>query len=100
MLTITFNVMSVCLVAVSFVLKRRLLSRSIEAQDVRLVNKAFIVAAALCEAGALLGLLDFLVARDRYYFVLIAFSFFGLLLHFPRRSQLEAASFKSTHTLN
>lgn len=100
MLTLTFNVMSAGLVAVSFVVKRRLLSRSVDVQDVRLVNTAFIVAAAFCEAGAILGLLDLLVARDRYYFILIALSFFGLLLHFPRRSHLENASYKSSHAID
>src|SRR5882672_12842042 len=99
-LLLIFNVMSPLLVATSFVVKRKFLSRSVETQDVRLVSTAFVVAAALCEAGALMGLLDLLVAHDRYYFVLIAFSLLGLLLHFPRRSHLEAASFKSTHALN
>jgi Na+/melibiose symporter-like transporter len=99
-LTIIFNATSAFLVALSFVAKRKFLSRSVEAQDVRLVNTALISAAALCEAAALLALLDFVVAQDRYYFVLIAFSFLGLLLHFPRRSHLEAASFQSTHVIN
>lgn len=100
LLLVILNVMSALLVAVSFVVKGRLLARSVDAQDVRLVNSAFIVAAAVCEAAALLGLFDLLVAHDRYYFVLIAFAMLGLLLHFPRRSYLEAASFKTTHTLN
>ncbi len=98
-LLLVLNVMSPLLVFVSFVVKRSFLSRSIDAQDVRLVNTAVIVAAALCEGAALLGLLDLLVAHDRYYFVLIAFALLGLLLHFPRRSYLEAASFKSRNAL-
>ena len=99
-LLLVFNIMSPLLVAVSFGVKRKFLSRSVETQDVRLVSTALVAAAAICEAAALLGLLDLLVAHDRYYFVLIAFSFLGLLLHFPKRSHLEAASFKSTHALN
>ena len=91
---IIFNVMSPLLVAISFFVKRRFLARSVEAQDIRLVNTGFIVAAAFCEAGALLGLLDFLVAHDRYYFIPIVFALFGLVLHFPRRIHLEAASYK------
>jgi hypothetical protein len=94
LLTILFSATSSLLVVGSFAVKKRFLSRSVEAQQVRLVNTGFILAAAFCEAAALLGLLDLLVARDRYYFVLIALAFVGLLLHFPRRSYLEAASYR------
>jgi hypothetical protein len=92
-LTILFSAVSVFLVVVSFAVKKNFFSRSVEAQQVRLVNTGFILAAALCETAALLGLLDLLLAKDRYYFVLIALAFVGLLLHFPRRSQLESASY-------
>jgi hypothetical protein len=93
-LTIFFNVVSPLLVAISFFVKRNFLARSVAAQDARLVTTGFIVAAAFCEAGALLGLLDFLVAQDRYYFVLIGFAMVGLVLHFPRPVHLDAASYK------
>jgi F0F1-type ATP synthase membrane subunit c/vacuolar-type H+-ATPase subunit K len=94
LLTILFSATSALLVVVSFAVKKSFLSRSVEAQQVRLVNTGFILAAAFCETAALLGLLDLLIARDRYYFVLIALAFVGLLLHFPRRSYLESASYR------
>lgn len=94
LLMIVLRAVSILLVAGSFLVKRQFLSRSIAAQDARLVNTGFILAAALCEAGALLGLIDSLVARDRYYFVLIGIAMIGLVLHFPKRVHLEAASFK------
>ena len=97
-LLIVFNVISPLLVVVSFFVKRKFLARSVAARDARLVNTGFIVAAALCEAGALVGLLDSLVAHDRYYFILIGFAMVGLVLHFPKRSHLEAASFKGALT--
>ena len=98
-LLLVFNVLSPLLVVSSFFVKRRFLARSVAAQDVRLVNSGFIVAAVLCEAGALLGLLDALVAQDRYYFILIGFALLGLVLHFPRRTHLEAASYKNMNSL-
>lgn len=100
LLTIVFSAISAFLVVVSFAVKKKFLSRSVETQEVRLVNTGFVLAAALCEAAALLGLLDLLVAKDRYYFVLIALAFVGLLLHFPRRSFLESASYKNRTQLN
>ena len=63
-LLIVFNVLSPLLVVSSFLVKRKLLARSVETQDARLVNTGFIVSAALCEAGALIGLLDGLAAQD------------------------------------
>ena len=99
-LLIVFNVLSPLLVASSFFVKRKFLARSVETQDMRLVNTGFIVSASLCEAGALVGLLDGLAAQDRYYFILIGFAMLGLVLHFPRRAHLEAASYKNMNSLN
>jgi hypothetical protein len=94
LLTILFNAAGALLVVISFPVKRNFLSRSVELQQVPLVNTGFILAAAFCEAAALFGLLDLLGAQDRYYFILIALAFVGLLLHFPRRSYLESASYR------
>lgn len=94
LLTIVFSAISAFLVVGSFPVKKTFLSRSVETQQVRLVNTGFVLAMALCEAAGLLGLLDYFVAHDRYYFILLALSFVGVLLHFPRRNQVEAASFK------
>lgn len=94
LLTILFSAGSAFLVVISFAVKKNFLSRSIETQQVRLVKTAFIVSAAFCEAAALLGLLDLLIAHDRYYFVLIALAFLGLLVHFPGRRHFESASYR------
>lgn len=98
-LSILFSALSAFLVLISFAVKKKYLARSVDAQQIGLVNTAYIAAAAFCEAAALIGLLDFFIARDRYYFVLIAISFVGQLLHFPRRVHLEAASFRKNSPL-
>ncbi|MDQ6653604.1 MAG: hypothetical protein M3Y84_12780, partial [Acidobacteriota bacterium] len=67
LLTILFSATAALLVVVSFAVKKYFLSRSVEAQQIRLVNTGFVLAAAFCETAALLGLLDLLIARDRYY---------------------------------
>ncbi len=92
LLTIVFSAISVFAVGVSFAVKKKFFARAIEEQQMRLVNTGFVLAAAFCEVGAIMGLLDFLVAHDRYYLLLIGIAFIGVLLHFPRRSDLEAAS--------
>ena len=93
-LNIFFSAGSAFLVVVSFGVKKIFLSRAEAEQQVSLVKTGFVLAAALCEAGAILGLLDLFVARNQYYFVLIVFSFIGLLFHFPKRSHLQSAIYR------
>jgi len=64
MLNIFFSAGSAFLVVVSFAVKKSFLSRAEEKQEVGLVKTGFLLSAALCEAAALLGLLDLFVARD------------------------------------
>jgi F0F1-type ATP synthase membrane subunit c/vacuolar-type H+-ATPase subunit K len=99
LLALVFSAVSAFLVVVSFAVKKKFFTRAVDEQQVRLVSTGFILAAALCEGGALFGLLDLFIAHERYYLILIAFSFLGLLAHFPRRNDLVAASFKSNSPL-
>ena len=96
-LVVVITALGAMFVVVSFMVKRKLLERSVEAQDVGMVQKAMIVALALCEVSALLGLLERFVFGNREYYLLFILAAAGDLFHFPRRSQLEAASYKSTN---
>jgi hypothetical protein len=96
-LVVVITALGVLFVLVSFVVKRRLLERSVEKQDVLLVQKALVFACALCEVSALLGLLERLLIGNREYYLLFILAAAGDLFHFPRRSQLEAASYKNTN---
>jgi MFS family permease len=87
------------LVVISFPVKNKLLERSVEKQDINLVQKALIFACAICEVSALLGLIEFFIVGNREYYLLLALAAGGIALHFPRRSQLEAASYQSRNTL-
>jgi hypothetical protein len=80
------------LVAISFVVKRKFLQRSVEKQDVGLVQQGLVIACAICEASALLGLLEHFVIGNREYFLLFLAAAAGTVLHFPRREHLLAAS--------
>lgn len=79
-------------VVISFVVKRKLLQRSVEKQDIGLVQQGLIIACALCEASALLGLVTHFVIGNREYYLLFLVAAAGIALHFPRREQLLAAS--------
>jgi len=96
-LVVVITALGAVFVLVSFVVKRKLLERSVEKQDVLLVQKALVFACALCEISALLGLLERFLFGNRQYYLLFILAAAGDLFHFPRRSQLEAASYKSTN---
>ena len=64
-----------------------------------LVQKALVIACAMCEAGALLGLVEYFIVGTREYYLLLVVAAGGIALHFPRRSQLEAASYQSRNPL-
>ncbi len=82
-------------VLISFPVKSKLLNRAIELQRVQLVQQAYIVAWAISEVAALLGLLDFFTTGDRYYYVLLLIAAVGQLLHAPRREHVISASGKT-----
>ena len=78
----------------SFLVKSKLIDRAVELQQVARVQQAYIVALALCEVAALLGLLDYFATGDRYYYVLFIIALLGELLHFPQREHVINASFR------
>lgn len=79
---------------ISFLIKNKLISQAVEQQHVPLVQQGYIVAWVISEIAALLGLLDFYMTGDRYYYILFIISVCAQLLHFPRREHVINASFK------
>jgi FtsH-binding integral membrane protein len=88
------------LVILSFLVKRKLLERSVEKQDLNLVQQALVVACAMCEACALLGLIERFSFSNSASYLLFLLAAAGTALHFPKRSQLEAASYKSRNIVS
>jgi NADH:ubiquinone oxidoreductase subunit 2 (subunit N) len=93
-LTFVLTVAGTFTVIVSTALKQRFLARSVDQQRLELVQTGYIVALALCEFAALLGLVDRMVTGNRYYYVLFVIALIGMALHWPRRDHLLAASYK------
>ena len=79
---------------ISFPIKNKLISQATEQQHLPLVQQAYILAWALSEVPALLGLLDFFLTGNRYFYLLFLIGVFAQLLHFPRREHVINASFK------
>jgi predicted MFS family arabinose efflux permease len=94
-LVITLMAVGFLLVIISFGVKSKLLRLSVEKQDTTLVQKSLVIACALCEVSALLGLMERFLIGYRYYYFLFLFAGVGIALHFPRRTQLQNASFRN-----
>ena len=94
-LTLVFAALATFLVGISFAVKRKFLEKSVDWQDMSLVQKGLIVAWAICELSAMLGLLERFLIGNWDYFVLFLLAAIGIALHFPRRNDLLAANYKT-----
>ena len=93
-LSLALIVAAISATFISFLIKSKLLSRAVDQQQPSLVQQAFIVAWAINEVGALLGLLDFFATGNRYYYLPFVIAGVGHLLMFPRREHVENAALK------
>ncbi len=78
-------------VAASFLLKGSFYRRAAELREPARLQTGFIIALALCESAALLGMVGALVTGSDYAYALFALGALGMALHFPRRGEVEAA---------
>ena len=95
-LSLTLICVAMGMVLVAFVIKTKLLSKALEQQSTGMVQQAYVVTWAITEVAALLGLMDFFLTNDRYYFVLLIIAALGVLLHFPRREHVVNAAFNNS----
>jgi hypothetical protein len=91
-LSLILNGLAVIPMALSFLVKQQILARAVAAQRLDLVQSGYVVAFALCEASALLGLVDHFSNGSHYFYVAFIFAGLGLLLHFPRKQHLLDAA--------
>ena|SRR5262245_32290654 len=81
--------------AISFPVKSKLLTQATEKQQVPMVQQAYVVAFAITEVAALLGMIDFFLTSNPYYYIPFIVSACGQLLHFPRREHVVNAMFRT-----
>jgi F0F1-type ATP synthase membrane subunit c/vacuolar-type H+-ATPase subunit K len=89
-----FAVAAVTCVALSFAFKRRLYERAVEEQNPAQVQTGLIIALALCEASSLFGLVLAFAFDYPYVFFWFILGIGGMLLHFPKQTDLLAAGYK------
>ena len=93
-LVIAFAFLAITNLAVSFVMKRRSFQQAVEKQQIAYVQAGLIIAYAFCEAISLLGMVLAFAFSYQYFFVWFALGIIGIILHFPRRSDVIDASYR------
>ena len=91
-LTLALNSVGLVPVALSFLLKQRMLTKSVEMQRLDLVQSGYVLAFALCESSALFGLMNHFLTGTKYYYFAFIIAGLGLILHFPQKQNLVNAS--------
>ncbi len=89
-----FAVAALTAVGFSFAFRKRLNERAVAVQDTGQVQSGLIIALALCEASSLFGLALAFAFDYQYFFLWIGLGVVGMILHFPKRDELHAASFR------
>jgi hypothetical protein len=91
-MSLILNSLGIAPLGISFLLKQKLLEQSVTKQELDLVQTAYVLAFALSEVAALLGLMDHFLNGAHYYYLGFMLAGLGLLLHFPRMQHLLDAT--------
>lgn len=81
-------------VFLSITVKRGLLKKSVENQDIQTVLRAYVIAWALSESAALFGLIIHFVAASASAYVAFGVGIIGMVLHVPQKKHLLDVFFK------
>lgn len=93
-LVVALAVLGVSTFLLSFVFRKKFLAQSIAEQNAAHVQTALIISCALCEVTTLFGLVLAFAVAYQFFFAWFALGLFGTILHFPKRGDLIAASYK------
>jgi hypothetical protein len=92
--TLSFALIGVAFMVVvaSVLIRPRVVQRAIEKRDPAMVQTGYILSFALCESAAILGVVDHFVTGSSYYYFSFALGLLGMLLHFPKKDHVRAAT--------
>lgn len=91
---LAFAFLAITNFALSFIMKKRSYQQAVEKQQISYVQTGLILACAFCEAISLLGMVLAFAFAYQYFFLWFALGILGIILHFPRRADVVAASYK------
>lgn len=91
LITLAFAASALIFFVLSFALRRQHIRRALRDQDAGCVQTGLVLGCALSEIASLLGLLLALIFEHPYFYLWIALGALGILFHFPRKGNLDAA---------
>ena len=94
LVVIVIAAFSITDLTISFAMRKKYLDQAIAEQNINLVSTALIVGCALNEAISLFGVVLAFAFEYPYFWLFSALGIFGTILHFPRRSNIEAAAYR------
>jgi hypothetical protein len=94
LITAVFALAALVLFILSFIFRRQYIARAAVDQDAGCLQTGLVLGCALCEGCSLLGLILAFAFEYQYFFVWIAAGAVGILMHFPLKGNLDAATFK------
>ena len=92
LIIVLFAAMGVVVILLSFVLRNQHMRRAVEDKDAGCVQTGLVLGCALSEFSSLLGVILALAFDYQYFFAWIILGLLGILFHFPRKGNLEAAT--------
>lgn len=94
LVTVVFALIAIVFFILSFVLRGQHMRRAVQDQDAGCVQTGLLLSCALSEIPSLLGLVLAFAFDHPYFYLWIALGALGVLMHFPRKGSLDAATYK------
>lgn len=91
LITLAFGAIALVFLILSFVLSQQHMRRAVQDKDAGCVQTGLVLGCALSEVPSILGLILAFVFSHPYFYLWIIVGAVGILLHFPRKSNLDAA---------
>ncbi|HEY2865981.1 MAG TPA: hypothetical protein VGJ02_02705 [Pyrinomonadaceae bacterium] len=92
-IVMTFCASAIVFFGLGLVLGRQHNARALRDRDATCMQTGLMLGCALSEIPSILGLILALAFDYPYYYLWIALGAFGVLLHFPRKGNLDAANY-------
>ena len=92
-IVLAFCVSAIVFFGLGLILNRQHNTRAIRDRDATCMQTGLTIGCALSEIPSVLGLILALAFDYPYYYLWIALGAFGVLLHFPRKGNLDAANY-------
>lgn len=94
LITLVFAVGGIAALALGFVFRNQHMARATADRDASCVQTGLVLGCAFSEACSLLGVILALAFNHPYFWIWMALGIIGILLHFPRRGNLEAVTLR------